>query len=148
MIVALYVRDDVKQLPQETGMSRRRLYYLLEVGQFIERWGICEAAAANVGWTKLQIISRHAGNDESKSAKDIEAYLEAASVTTAYALSTTLRQGRAVPKKAVVFRLNVGARAELREALAAFGAKSRGKGMILKEKALIKIVRTAMSIRA
>ena len=127
-------------------MSRRRLYYLLQVGRFIEDRTISQADAERVGWTKLQIIARYTENEPRTSAQDIQSYVQAASATTAYALAVTLRQGRAIPKKAVVFRLNLGARAELREALATFGAKSRGKGMILKEKALMKIVRTAMSI--
>ena len=55
----IMVGSAIQDLPTETGMSRRRLYYLLEVGQFIRDWKISQDAAEKVGWTKLQIIARH-----------------------------------------------------------------------------------------
>jgi len=49
----------VADLPHQTGMSRRRLYYLLDVGQLIAAHKIIKSDAEEIGWTKLQIIARH-----------------------------------------------------------------------------------------
>ena len=54
-----------RQLPRETGMSRRRLYYLLDVGRLIAGTKMTRSDAEAVGWTKLQIIERHRKGNQS-----------------------------------------------------------------------------------
>lgn len=128
-------------------MSRRKLYYLLEVGQLIRDWKISKAQAHEVGWTKLQIVSRHHKGDSGLSQEQAQASLNLAAGTTAYALREKLRQGHSVSRTAIVFRLSLGGKAILREALFAYGAKPRGKGMLNKEKALVKVARAVLALK-
>jgi hypothetical protein len=129
---------------EESGMGRRRLYYLLEVGRFIDQQGIRKAEADRVGWTKLRIVARHLREADS-SHDDVKACLELAVRTRAHSLAQVLR-GRRVPRKRVVsFVLTTAEKAQLSEALLAYGAERWGrKGLKNKERALIKLVQAAM----
>lgn len=136
-------------LPEQTGMSRRRMYYLIDVGNLIRDHRLTETNAAAVGWTKLQIIARHVSRIGETSPEELAAYLRLAEDTQARMLAKKLAGGRVVRKSGVQFDLNMGARAELHEALLAFGAERTHRGYVKKETALIKIVRAAMAnIRA
>ena len=76
----------------------------------------------------------------------MESWLSLARQHTVSSLPKALRGRRVVEKRAVVFRLSIGGRAELNEALLAFGAKATQRGLVDKEKALIRILRTAMEV--
>lgn len=103
-------------------MSRRRLYYLLEVGKFVKERTVNQADAEKVGWTKLQIITRHV-NQSSLTDAEVAEYVKLALATKAYALRQALREGVSVSKRTAMFRLSDDANNELSEALIAFGAE-------------------------
>lgn len=132
-------------LPEQTGMSRRRMYYLIDVGNLIREHRLTETRAAGVGWTKLQIVARHVSQAESTSAEELAAYLELAETSQARALAKKLAGATVVRKSGVQFDLSMAARAELNEALLAFGAERTHRGYVKKEAALIKIVRAAIA---
>ncbi len=145
LIADLHDRDPalIVSLPQESGMSRRRLYYLLDVGRLIEAHEISNADAEEIGWTKLQIIARHMGKTDAANTPHLTDLLGIASEHKARDLPAVLRGKRVAPKRIVHFYLNLGARAELREALLKFGAEPVGKGLRNKEAALVRLVRAA-----
>ena len=135
----------VEDLPNETGMSRRRLYYLLAAGRLIVEQGISKAQAEEVGWTKLQIIARYLNNSTTvPTAAQLESYLDVARKTTAHSLMQTLKEGTADGKTAVVFRLSPGIVWKLNDALLAFGATQDHRGFKGKEGALASILAAAM----
>lgn len=82
-LVALHDADvsQLRELPLETGMSRRRLYYLLEVGRLIATRRIAKSEAEAIGWTKLQIIARHVLRLGIESTAELKTLLETARVT-------------------------------------------------------------------
>lgn len=146
LITALHDADlsSFGDIPAQTGMSRRRLYYLLAVGRLIKDTGLIKACAEEIGWTKLQIVARHLDDEEQPAGDLLEPCLRLARETKAHSLAEALRRGRApVRRRAVTFYLSNGAKAELGEALLAFGATRRGKGYSGKEKALIKLIGAA-----
>ncbi len=71
--------------------------------------------------------------------------LALALTTKAHDLARVLSGRKVAPTRAVQFRLNLGARAELGEALIEYGAKRSSRGYVNKERALIAIVRRAMA---
>lgn len=149
VIVELHDDDTAafRPLADRLSTSIRRLFYLLEVGRLISKYGIEQADAERVGWTKLQIIARHLSTADDADEADLWRFIDMALHTTAHALPAALKGRRNAKSRAVVFRLNMGARAELNEALLAFGAKQNGRQYAGKERALVKIVRAAMRER-
>ena len=127
-------------------MSRRRLYYLLQVGQFIQDWNISQADAEKVGWTKLQIIARHV-NQSSATGKQVAKHMRLALETRSYSLLEALQGSSSPHKLAVVFRLSAEAKAEMLAALTAYGAEAGRRGLGNKEAALMKIIKAAMATR-
>jgi hypothetical protein len=144
-ITSLHAEDSttISTLANETGMSRRRLYYLLEVGQLIASCKVSKPDAEEIGWTKLQIIARHIRRLDSASSSEIRQVFEMASAHKARDLAAALEGRRVIPRRAVQFYLNLGGRAELNEALVKFGATQVRRGLQGKEAALIKLVRAA-----
>jgi len=146
LIAELHTADAgmLRDLPQQTGMSRRRLYYLLAVGQLLGETALSKAEAEEVGWTKLQIIARHLDATGDVSGEHFRTFLKTALATRAHALAGVLLGEDVGSSRAVSFRLDDSARAELNLALVAFGAKKARRGLSGKQGALIKIVRAAM----
>ncbi len=132
-------------VPRLGGMSRRRLFYLLQVGRLIRDYQITKVDAEDVGWTKLQIVARHVAEMKGVTQEELQAFLKTADRTRAQALLAILR-GKTMPfTVTVAFRLTRPARAALTEALQVFGAKSTPRGLVGKDRALLKIVNAAMA---
>lgn len=152
LITALHEADpaELRDLPTEGGMSRRRLYYLLSVGQLIRKYTINKAEAEQVGWTKLQIIAHFVAEKGDATDDQLAAYMNLALASKSHPLAQLLR-GRRVPhRRAVQFKLSLRAGDELNQALFSYGAKRRNKGksLLKKEAALIAIVRAAMTSKS
>lgn len=80
-----------------------------------------------------------------RDARSLRKLLELARATKAHLLAKALRGGEVLDRRAVQFRLEMAERAELNEALLAFGAEPRRRGLALKEQALLRMVRKAVS---
>ena len=133
----------LRDIPQRSGISRRRMYYLLDVGRLIREHKISKARAEGVGWTKLQIIAAHLASGDGEP-KELESYLQLSKAHQARALAKALSGQRVLWSRAVQFNLGMASVAELNEALLAFGADGTQQGRGKKESALIRIVRAAM----
>lgn len=136
--------EALARLPAVSGISRRRMFYLLRVGQLIGRHSIERSMAEKVGWTKLKTIARHISKTGEISDAALNGYLDLAIHTRASDLAEVLRGDDVPQRRAVQFQLNSRARAELRNTLIAYGAKTTRRGLVGKEKALTQIVRAAM----
>lgn len=149
-ISALHEHDpaELSDLAQRAGMSRRRVYYLLRVGELTKACGISKADAEKVGWTKLQIIARHLTESDEKSIENISDQLALACDTKAHDLPAVLRRRKVPATRAVQFHLTSSAQAEVNMALLAFGAKRGRRGLEKKERALLRMVRAAMAERS
>src|SRR5690606_23055195 len=129
--------------------KRRALFYLSNVGGFLVDYGITEEQAERVGWTKLQIVARHAANQPGRiSQRAMQATLGIATRTPAHALPAAL-ETQATPSegplRSVLLRLPAEQYADVEAALIACGAERKGRGLSGKEDAL---VRLAVSYRA
>ena len=135
----------IADIPEKTGMSRRRLYYLLDVGQLIAASGISKSDAEEIGWTKLQIIARRLKLSGPCEAKDLDAFLALALKHRARNLAKALTGQGAAATRIVSFELSFTASSELSLALVAFGAKVTARGLTGKAAALTKMAKAAMS---
>lgn len=132
----------IADIPEKTGMSRRRLYYLLDVGQLIAASEIAKSEAEEIGWTKLQIIARHV-KEKGTLPEATAGFMDIAGQTKAHALRDALRGNDHDRTKAVMFRLNAIQRSDLNEALLKFGAAPARTGLTGKASALMKIIGSA-----
>ena len=142
LIVDLHDGSAMQDLAKETAMSRRRMYYLLQVGQFIRDWKISQADAERVGWTKLQIIALYV-NQSGATGKQVAKHMRLALETRSYSLLEALQGSSSPHKLAVVFRLSAADKAELLAALTGHGAEVGRRGLGNKGDALMKMVRAA-----
>ena len=137
------------EVERVAGIKRRALFYLSNVGGFLADYSIAEEQAEQIGWTKLQIIARHAARQPGRvSQHAMQAKLRIAVRTPAYALPAALEtQGMPSegPLRSVLLRMPAEQYADLEAALIACGAERKGRGLIGKEDAL---VRLAISHRA
>lgn len=149
-ISALHEKDpsELSDLVKRIGMSRRRVYYLLQVGELTKVHGISKADAEKVGWTKLQIIARHIAKMGGETSADLAYYLTLAATTKARDLPAALVGRKLTSTRAVQFHLSSGLRSEVNLALVSFGAKRGRRGLLKKERALLRIVRAAMAERS
>ena len=131
------------------GIKRRALFYLSNVGGFLADYSITEEQAERIGWTKLQIVARHVANRPGRiSQHAMQAKLRIAARTPAHALSAALERQDTPsegPLRSVLVRLPAEQYADVEAALIACGAERKGRGLIGKEDAL---VRLAVSHRA
>ena len=137
--------SSIGDIPEKTGMSRRRVYYLLDVGRLIAASGMSKAQAEEVGWTKLQIIARHLKLTGPCEAGDLNDFLELARSHRARNLAKALTGEGAQATRIVSFELTPTATSDLNLALVAHGAKLTPRGLTGKAAALAKMVKSAMS---
>jgi len=120
------------------------MYYLLEVGRLIRERKLSQSDAAALGWTKLKVIARHLSGQEVTEG-ELRQFMKQAVNLPSRSLAEALR-GRVVPDDcAVQFTLDKVAKAQLEEALLAYGAKRAGRGLVKREAALAKIIAVALT---
>ena len=135
----------IGDIPEKTGMSRRRLYYLLDVGQLIAASGLTKIEAEEIGWTKLQIIARHLKLSGPCEAEELDIFLALARKNRARNLAKVLTGQTTQVTRIVSFELSPTDRADLNEALVAYGAKVTPRGLTGKAAALAKMAKVAIS---
>jgi hypothetical protein len=133
-------------MPSATGMSRRRMYYLLKVGKLLRDEGITRGIAETVGWMKLQIVARYWYTTDKPSPRPVTELLQLASKHKTRDLPAAINGKKVMRRRVVHFYLSTGARAELNEALIRYGAQQKRKRLTGKEAALIRIVRAVIDI--
>jgi beta-galactosidase/beta-glucuronidase len=152
LALALVAVNDTKpgqilKLGQNHGMSRRRLYYLLEVGRFLKKGNIVKDEAERLGWTKFVILARHSAADPSLTKEQVSTLLALARQSTAHqlpeALATKTPLGKA--DRALLIRIPQEQYEIVEAALLAHGAKKHGKGLVGKEAALVALAANSLA---
>ena len=134
-------RGFMHEVEKVAGIKRRSLFYLLNVGEFLDEYDVSEEQAERIGWTKLQIIARYAGNQPSRiSQRAMKGKLGLAARTPAHALPAALEAGNkhpCDPLHSILLRIPASQYADVEAALIACGAKRSGRGLVGKEAALV-----------
>lgn len=134
----------ISMLLEHTDLSRRQLYNLLDVGEFITNHSISKHDAISVGATKLQIIARHVLGRAEVSAKQVSEMMILARATKSRKLARALAGANPRETKAFVFHLDKTETSLLRETLMQFGARrTKNGGLTRKEYALNGLLREA-----
>lgn len=125
---------DLRRIAEQAGASLRTIQYAVKVYRFAARVGLSEADVAQIGRTKLALVTSGIGGDHTKDA--VMALCEGRSVAGVRAAVAGLTGSITV----VPFALNKTQRQQLEAALIRHGAVRKGRGLSGKEAALMKIV--------
>jgi len=136
-------RAFLHEVERVAGIKRRALFYLLNVGKLLDAYDVSEEHAERIGWTKLQIIARYAANRPRKlSQRAMKAKLEIAAQTSAHVLPAALEAQDAQSHgslRSILLRIPDEQYADVEAALIACGAERKGRGLIGKEAALVRL---------
>lgn len=120
---------------RHSGISRRKAYFLAEIGRKLTAVDATVDRLTKIGWTKLQIVLRHVEGRPSSELLDL------AETHNAHQLKQMLPKKPPPSKsKCVVLYFSPGQYAAFRNAILEYGGKSSGRGLIGKEDAVIAMI--------
>lgn len=137
------------KIGDQHGISRRRMYYLSEAGAFIRKSGMDKATAERLGWTKVSALARHTKDMQTLTATEVSALVALSDQSTVYNLPEALAKNVPPPEaaRAILLHLTTEQYKVVEEALAAFGARKRGRGLAGKEDALVALASKLPELR-
>ena len=125
---------------KKSGMAIRKAYYLINLADQFQVTPGFQKRLHDLGWTKAKIIGKHRpGNNfvklieyaESHTTKQLEAYVMA--------------KEQVADTRCVLLYFTPGQYKQYEEAVLEFGAKQRGRGLIGKEKATIRMAKKVLA---
>jgi hypothetical protein len=124
--------DEFKNIIRDGVLSRRTAYYLLKVRQQLDRAELSTSQAERIGWTKLQIIGKK------MNAKN----LKLAEKNNVQELKRLIGEdSRRSKPHCVLLYFGKEQYRQFRQAMLRHGASRRGRGLVGKEEALLRLVR-------
>jgi hypothetical protein len=135
----------LKTIEDRSKLTRRTLYYLVDVGRILRRYQIDKEQAERIGWTKLQILARHLGRKGDVPAEKLASLLKVAAEKKARDLPLALAgKARTTAERTVLLHLSADDHKLFVEAMVKHGAIRKGRGLINQDKALMRLVRAAL----
>lgn len=135
----------LKTIENRSKLSRRTLYYLVDVGRILRRYQIDKAQAERIGWTRLQILARYLVKKGDVPAEELARLLKEADEKIARDLPLALAgKTRETPERTVLLHLSADDHKLFVEAMVEHGAIRKGRGLINQEEALMRLVRAAL----
>ena len=121
---------------RRSGLGRRKAYYLVAIAKQLDGLSLSRSQLEAIGWTKLQVISKHLTHSNA------DALLRRAAHLNTRALKLSMR-GKLPKLKAhcVELNLNPAQYAQFVDAILRNGGELSGRGLRNKELALIKAIR-------
>lgn len=126
---------------KRSGLSRRKAYYLIEIAKAFMPFKLPDDRLVAIGWTKLGLLAAHVDAD------NVHELLTLAETSTAQELREVLRDGESAGQtRCVLLYLSLGDYALFDKALRRNGASKSGRGLVDKEKALMRIIVEALDV--
>jgi len=123
-------------------LGRRKAYYLVEIDKRLDGLNLSRSRLQAIRWTKLQIIGEHLTRSYA------EKLLRLAEKNTAHNLKLRMQGEKPKPKThAVLMYFNPGQYRQFEDAILRHGGDRSGRGLLNKERALIRIIRQASNKR-
>lgn len=117
-------------------VKRRRAYYLVKIGQLLHDRTISHGKAAEIGWTKLQIIA------DKITGKNAAKLVRLALNSSAQELKRIMREDDQKPAPhCVLMYFSPQQYRQFRRAMVLHGATSTGRGLAGKEQAIMRLIR-------
>ena len=138
-LAAIYAQDKalLGRFIQQSGMGRRKAYYLLDLGKRLADLGLPDKRLKEVGWTKLQIIGK------TLTPRNAETLLAWAEEYNAPQLAARVRGETSEPKtRCVLLYFSPAQYRQFERAILTSGGKRSGRGLMGKEAAIMRMVRS------
>jgi len=131
-------RTEFQNVIRDQALNRRTAYYLLKVGQQLRSARLSTSQAERIGWTKLQIIG------DMIRPHSAARLLKLAEETNAQELKRLIREEGANPKPhCVLLYFGPDQYRQFKRAILRHGGSSTGRGLLGKEEAIMRIIRSA-----
>ena len=136
-------QEDFRRVVKKAGLGTRKAYYLLNLADQLQVSAGFRTRLRDIGWTKSKVIGKHrAGTNfvklveyaENHTTKELEAYVAKKKPTT--------------DTRCVLLYFTPREYRQYENAVLKFGARKRGRGLIDKEKATIRVARKAILIKS
>lgn len=124
-----------RKTAQNSSIGLRKAYYLVNIHNAFEKLKVPPSRLREIGWTKLNIISKHVTK------KNVRELLKLAEENTARNLEILMRGDEPENNAhAVLMYFSPDDYKKLSDRLVEFGAVRQGRGLLDKEKALIRLI--------
>ena len=131
-------RGSLREFVDESGMGKRKAYYLVELGTRLRNVSIPDKRLRRIGWTKAQIIAKHITRENANQ------LLKQAEENTSEALNAIMRGEEPEQKQHVLhLRFSSRDRDEVVDAILQNGGRRSSQGLAGKEAAILRIIRQA-----
>ena len=116
----------------KTNLGRRKAYYLVEVSRTFDSLPVSRARLKKIGWTKLQIIGKHATKE------NVSELLDLAEKHTTKELEALMKGEKPIDNAhCVLMYFSTKQYEVLEKALLQNGGERSGRGILKKEEALV-----------
>lgn len=130
--------SDIGEVAQLIGISQRQAFYLAKIHRVFSELGVAGDRLEAIGWTKLKVVVDYINS------ANCEALLEMAQFCSIRQLKFLLRNEPPVlGERCVVFYMSPAQYVAFEEAMLAHGAVKIGRGLVGKEQALTRFIKTA-----
>lgn len=121
----------------QSPISKRKAYYLAEVGKKLDELGATDERLEQIGWTKLHVISKHL---EKRAPEEL---LDLAERHTVHELQQMLPDNplESRSSRCVILYFSPEQYADFEREVLAHGGEKSGRGLIHKENAVMAMIR-------
>ena len=136
-LAAIYAQDKalLGRFIEQSGMGRRKAYYLLDLGKRLADLGLPDKRLKEVGWTKLQVVGKHLTR------RNAETLLGWAEECNAPQLAARIRGEAPSKTRCVLLYMSPAQYRQFERAILTSGGKRSGRGLVGKEAAIMRMVR-------
>lgn len=128
-----------QEIVAKSDLGRRKAYYLVDVSRVFDPLQVSRARLKRVGWTKLAMVAKQVRQD------NVDELLDLAEQNNVKELDRIMRGEKPLGNShCVLMYFSPKQYEELEEALVHHGARKAGRGLVEKEKALLRMMRKAM----
>ena len=138
-LAAVYAHDKalLGRFIEQSGMGRRKAYYLLDLGKRLAELGLPDKRLQKIGWTKLQVVGKHLTR------RNAETMLGWAEECNAPQLAARVRGETSTSKsRCVLLYFSPAQYRQFQRAILSNGGKRSGRGLVGTEDAIMRIVRS------
>ena len=137
-LAAVYAHDKalLGRFIEQSGMGRRKAYYLLDLGKRLADLGLPDKRLKEVGWTKLQIIGKQL------TPRNAETLLAWAEECNALQLAARVRGEAPSKTHCVLLYMSPAQYRQFERAILSNGGKRSGRGLVGTEDAIMRMVRS------
>lgn len=132
-------REEYRRVVKKAGLGTRKAYYLINLAEQLQVSSGFRTRLHQIGWTKSKLIGKH------RAGINFVKLIEYAESHTTKQLEAYVAREKSADTRCVLLYFTPGEYRRYEEAVLKFGARKRGRGLIDKEKATIKMAKKILA---